>query len=102
METLVATVLLMLVFMVTSLIMNTLFGNALKYDTDPVVTYMNTLEYRYYQQQLQLPYTETYQDWEIRVFNHTQDNIMCITFEAVHLQHHKTVTKTRIAHVAPY
>ena len=98
METLVATILLIIVFMITSLTVNNLFGNTVKYNTRPVITYMHELEYRYQHGQLQLPYTETYANWEISISGDLRDEVFYVTFEAVHPEQQKTITKSSIAH----
>lgn len=98
METLVATLLLIMVFGIASLTVNTLFGNTVKYNTRPVITYMNELEYRYRHGGVPLPYTETYEHWEIHVSGEVQEGMYRITFEAVGPESQKTLTKTIISH----
>lgn len=96
METLVATVLLVVIFMVTSLVINNLFSNTITYNTRPVITYLNELEYSYQHQQLPLPYTRVYDDWEITISNVNKNAIACTIFKATHRESSKTITKTII------
>ena len=99
METLVATVLLIVVFTVASLTVNNLFGNTVTYDTRAVHTHLNALEYRYQNQQLTLPHSETYLNWNIAVSPVMQQQTACVSFEAVNPETKKTITKIVINHV---
>ncbi|WP_350284660.1 hypothetical protein [uncultured Croceitalea sp.] len=72
METMVATVLLVIVFMVASLIMNSLLAAQSKNDVTGLDQQLKKLEYRYLNQRLPLPHAETWKDWEIMVLE--QDN----------------------------
>lgn len=98
METLVATVLLIVIFMVSSLTVNHLFGSTATYDTRSAATYLHELEYRYRNGMLPLPYAEAYHDWNINIYSHIQHNTVCVTLEATHTQTRKTITETLIAH----
>ena len=98
METLVATVLLIVIFMVTSLTVNNIFGNTITYDTQVAVARLNELEYQYQNRHIQAPYAERYYDWEIDISTHMQYNTACVTLEATHSQTRKTIAKTIIAH----
>lgn len=98
METLVATVLLIVIFTVSSLTVNHLFGNSMLYDTRAAVTQLHELEYRYRSGQLSLPYTETFNDWNIAVSSAVQHNTVCVTLNATHAQTQKIITQTIVAH----
>jgi len=67
METMVATVLIVIIFMVASLLMNSLMAAKVKGNTQPVREKLQELEYLYTHGQLQLPYSEDWEDWEIRI-----------------------------------
>ena len=99
METLVATVLLIVIFIITSLTVNRLFGNTIIYDTHAVHQYIHELEYRYQHRQLQLPYAEAYENWELSVYDEQKEEVPYIIIKAVHTQHHKTIIKPIISHV---
>ena len=99
METLVATVLLIVIFTVASLTLNSFFGNTVTSDTRAVNSHLNELEYRYQNRRLQLPYAEIYQDWNISISADNQYNIALVKLEATHPETQKVIVKTIIAHV---
>lgn len=63
METLVATVIIVIIFMISSLILNNVFGNIVVNDLQPIETRMLELEYEYKNGKLLLPYQEDEGDW---------------------------------------
>lgn len=65
METLVATVLIVVVFTVSSLVLNNLFRNSLNDDTGRLEEHLNQLQYLWHNNQLVVPYYETWDNWEI-------------------------------------
>ena len=67
METLVATVLIVLIFMLASMILNNLFSNTIKNNTQAIDNHLNELQYLHQNEQLQLPYTEVFQNWNISI-----------------------------------
>lgn len=67
METLVATVLIVVIFMVTSLILNNLFAGMVKGNTREIETRLDKLEYKLKNNTLKLPYSETFGAWDISV-----------------------------------
>ncbi|WP_442845047.1 hypothetical protein [Leeuwenhoekiella sp. H156] len=64
-ETLVATVLILIIFVISSMILNSLFRNHVTANTNDIEMRLNTLEYQLNSGQLDLPYMESYKDWEI-------------------------------------
>ena len=64
-ETIVATVLILIIFVIASLILNTIFRNNLNANRDAVEARLNVLEYQLANDQLVLPYAETFKDWEV-------------------------------------
>lgn len=65
METMVATVLIVVIFMLSSLILNSLFSAQVKNNLQPLKTHITKLEYQYCNQKIALPYFEEWQGWEI-------------------------------------
>jgi hypothetical protein len=65
METLVATVLIVIVFMVSSLIMNNLFGVHQKSNKMEIRAHLMELQYKFCNSKLELPYHGDYGKWEV-------------------------------------
>ena len=66
-ETIVATVLILVIFAVSSLVINSVFSNALKGDPSAVRDRMDFLEYEVINGKAQLPYFEDFRAWEIQL-----------------------------------
>ena len=64
-ETLVATILIVVVFLLASLVINNLFFNTFHQKKEVAETRLNELEYLYIQQEIVLPYHEEVQNWDI-------------------------------------
>lgn len=82
METMVATVLLVVVFMVASLIMNSLLAAQSKNDVSALNQQLKKLEYRYLNQKIPLPHTETWKNWEILVSKQEKNGLQVIEISA--------------------
>lgn len=67
MESLVATVLVVILFMIASLILNTVIVNTYKQNTHAVETRLNRLEYEIQHHMGELPHDEKYQNWQISI-----------------------------------
>ncbi len=67
METLVATVLIVVVFMLASMILNNLFSSTIVANTRNMNTALNKIEYLYFNDKLTLPYDEVIGDWTLSV-----------------------------------
>ncbi len=96
-ETLVATVLIVLMFSIASLTLNNIFGNAIKNNTDELDRHLYQLHYQYSHHLIQLPYFDTYNDWEISIEKTTSNQTGFVQFKAIHTKHQKTITKKRYA-----
>ena len=94
METMVATVLIVIIFMVASLILNNTFRNTIVYDTSAVHTHLNRLEYFFHNGQIELPYEERYREWNIRVEKENDSDTATILIEATHISRKKQIQKT--------
>ena len=98
METLVATVLIVIIFMLSSLILNNLFSYTIKSDVSQIETYLNELEYLHETENLQLPYYYDLDEWEVSVEREIQDNKAFIEFEAVNEKMDKKLLRKRFEH----
>jgi len=92
METLVATVLIVVVFMLSSMILNTVFLTSIKKDTQAVRVFLNEVKYRYIQNKIQAPYYESYGTWEVSVEEESEKNTKQVYIEAMNLETQKTVS----------
>lgn len=82
METLVATVLIVIVFMVSSMILNSLMLSRAKKNTELAEERIHALEYQYYNGGIELPYYEDFESWEITVTKQQMDNKSMVAIEA--------------------
>ncbi|MEW7280946.1 hypothetical protein ABW636_20325 [Aquimarina sp. 2201CG1-2-11] len=69
-EVLTASVLIIIVFMIASLSFNTVFSNQIKRDQSAIENRIKEIEYLFIHKQIQVPYTEDFDGWEIII---TQD-----------------------------
>ncbi|OUS03129.1 hypothetical protein A9Q86_01545 [Flavobacteriales bacterium 33_180_T64] len=91
METLIATVLIIVIFMLSSMILNNLFSSTIRNNTRLITSHLNELEYLYHNDKLSIPYQDDYQDWTIAILKKKQDNLDVILFSAYNLTTKKTV-----------
>lgn len=78
METLVATVLVLVIMVVAGLILNNLFTTSIKNSTGSVQNYINELEYRYLHGVITIPYSDSFEDWDISILkdNHSTGTLI--------------------------
>jgi len=91
METLVATVLIIIVFMLASMILNNVFSNTIKNNTKAIETHLNELQYLEQHNQLLLPYTDTFQNWNVTIESYLENNQSITEFEAINIKTNKTI-----------
>lgn len=72
METMVATVLIVVIFMLSSLILNNLFASQIRGNLQPANTHLDKMEYLFSNRKLTFPYHETWKGWEISIENQTE------------------------------
>ena len=96
METLVATILIMVVFVVASLVLNNLFSSSINSNISVITNHLNELEYLQLNNQIRLPYSDTFDNWDIIVSNQKEDENNIIVFEATNKATNKIVS--RIVH----
>ncbi|MFT6637651.1 MAG: hypothetical protein ACJAYP_000207 [Flavobacterium sp.] len=68
METLVATVIIVLVFLISSMVINNIFFNTFHQKRQLIETSLNELEYKYYNNLIDLPYNANLENWNVEVF----------------------------------
>lgn len=95
METLVATVLIVIVFLLASMILNTLFTSSIKNNTQEIETYLNELEYRYMNQKVALPFYEEFDEWQISIDRFEDKQQHFVEIEANNKALNKTITRIK-------
>ncbi len=91
METLVATVIIVIIFMIASITLNNLFSITIKNNTQSIDNYLNELKYKHQNNMLQLPYQEYYENWLINISKFEDGNINYIEYEAINIETNKTI-----------
>jgi len=91
METLVATVLIVVVFMMASMVLNSLFATAITQNDNEVNQKLLELQYRYQNGMLEVPYNEELGSWDISVEKENGNSMNQIRFEGIHQQSKKEV-----------
>ncbi|WP_281987702.1 hypothetical protein [Aquimarina aggregata] len=77
-ETLTASVLIIIVFMIASLSFNNIFNNHVKRDTSSIDNRIKELEYLVLHEQLKIPYSEDFAGWDIYI--NSKNNIINLTY----------------------
>lgn len=90
METLVATVLIVVVFMMASLILNNTFSGYIKNNKHQLNNYIYELEYLYVSNKINLPYNSEYKEWSISIYN-LDNTSKKIIISAIHKETRKQV-----------
>jgi len=67
METMVATVLIVVIFMIASMLLNSVFKSTNNRMQQPIIEKMNTLEYQHANELIKLPYYEEWKEWDIEM-----------------------------------
>ena len=97
METMVATILIVIIFMVASLIMNSLMAAQVNANTGNISERLHRLEYQYANGLLQLPYQEDWNDWSIRAILEKDVNVPVVRLEATHKTSQKNLESILVA-----
>ena len=82
METLVATVLIVLVFMIASMVLNSLFASSIRANEKQARAYLLHLQYQHQNGGLELPYNEVLDSWQIQVYQMEEQGAAQILFTA--------------------
>ena len=97
METLVATVLIVMLFMISSMLLNSLFSNSLQSRYGAVDQHLLQLQYQYQNGAIALPYTETLDSWEIHIYKEMQSQRTSVVFELRDAMNQKHLSKTIVS-----
>ncbi len=96
METMVATVLIVIIFMVASLVMNSLMAARAKNDVQAITQHLKKLEYQYVNKMLTLPYFEDWNKWQIEGLISERKGLDRLELKATNTVTQKEVTTTLI------
>ncbi len=95
-ESLIATVLIVVIFVVSSLTINNLLLNGFNNNTTQIENRLYELEYEYQNRKIQLPYSENFQNWSISITKALMPNTNTIEFKAKKNESSKVIIKNRI------
>ncbi|MEQ3663787.1 hypothetical protein [Olleya sp.] len=90
-ETLVATVLIIIIFIISSMILNNIYLSSIINDTRAINAQLNELQYLNLNGKLELPYRDTFSNWNIKVEKYIESNQTLIEFEANNILTTKTI-----------
>jgi hypothetical protein len=91
METLVATVLIVVIFMVSSLVMESIFSASTNGSSHAIRERLRELEYGYRNGNLVLPYFEEWDKWEIEIKREEVQGTSLILLQAQEVGTNRTV-----------
>lgn len=94
METMVATVLIVVLFMVASLAINSLMAAQIKSDQSEIVEHLNHLEYRLQNNTISFPYYEEWKQWEIEATRQALGEGTVVIINAIHVDTQQEVSST--------
>lgn len=98
METMVATVLIVVLFMMSSLLLNTIFASSVSGDKQNINTHLEQLAYRYKTGNLALPHYEEKEEWNIAVASENNGSNTYVVLEATNTKTKQQLkTYTRLA-----
>ena len=78
MESMVGTVLIVVIFMLSSLVMNSLFSSQVKGNLQPIYTHIDQLEYQLINDKVSLPFFEEWETWNIVIDEIQNDGTISI------------------------
>ncbi|WP_409557563.1 hypothetical protein [Allomuricauda sp. SCSIO 65647] len=91
METLVATVLIVVVFMTASMVLNNLFANSIQLNDNKIRQELLRLQYQHQNEQLQVPYYAEFGPWQIEVSEIDWQSTTQTVFEASYQSGNKEI-----------
>ena len=95
-EALVATVLIVIIFMIASLVLNNILLNSFSNNTHAVENRMHELQYQFINGNIRMPYSEESGKWHIKLTTDTSRNMTWLTATATNRDNNKEVIKHRI------
>jgi len=93
METLVATVLIVIIFMISSMLLNNIFSNSIKGKSHFVTERLHQLKYKFRNENLKLPHYENVNEWEFSIHPEMKEGINVLIFKAENSFTQKSITR---------
>lgn len=91
-ETLVATVIIIVVFMISSMTLNNILSGSIRKETGKINTHLNELHYNYLHNQIEVPYYDSFGDWKVSIAKSKEVDGM-LFIEALHTQTNKNLER---------
>jgi hypothetical protein len=95
-EVIVASVLIVIIFMIASLVLNNLVWNTFSKNTHPIDNRLNELEYEIQNNLIKLPYQESFKGWDIAIKTEKTDSKEELLILAINEKNNKEVSRKRI------
>lgn len=92
-EVLVASVLIIVIFAIASLSLNTIFKSTIKGNTALIENELNKLQYLYLHQKISTNYAADFRDWEINIIKHKGNSTINILLQASNSKTQKKITR---------
>lgn len=92
-ESLVASVIIIVVFTIASLTLNNIFSSNIKNNTDAIENRINKLTYLYHNNKIKFPYQEDFEDWDIQLIQSKGDKESYYFFKAKQLNSKKSISR---------
>ena len=81
-ESLVASVIIVIIFTIASLTLNNVFRGSVNSNQDRIQNRLNTLAYQFANDKVQYPYQENFEKWKIQLIKSKQHNGIYFVLEA--------------------
>ncbi|MGV8947182.1 MAG: hypothetical protein ACOH1N_12185 [Lutibacter sp.] len=95
-ETITASIIIVIVFAIASLTLNNVFASTINNDTDQIENHLYKLEYQYVNHKISIPYNEAYENWELNISKAEENGTNWIVFKAINTITKKVVIKRRM------
>lgn len=95
-ETLVASIIIVIIFTITSLTLNNISLGLVKKETSAIDNHITKLVYLHRNNKIEIPYQEDIEEWEINIRTKWLNNISYFIVDATNNQTKKKIQKTYI------
>jgi hypothetical protein len=95
-EVIVASVLIVIIFMIASLILNNLVLNTFSKNMHPIENRLNELEYEIQNDLIKLPYQENFKGWDVAIKTEKTDSKVELIILASNEKNTKEIKRQRI------